>query len=145
MALTAICAMRVNLMPTFYELDNRHVLHMSSFSKMISPGLRVGYMVGPEELISSIRQYAEDSCINSSHLNQAVVFEFIRNGWLEDHIESLITLYRSRLNAMLDSLETYIGDKGEWLEPQGGFFAGLTLKKTSSFLMRNPAKQPVSR
>ena len=115
--------------PTFNELDNSHVLHMSSFSKMISPGLRVGYMVGSKELISSIRQYAEDSCINSSYLNQAVVFEFIRNGWLEGHIEALITLYRSRLNAMLDSLETYIGDKGEWLEPQGGFFAGLTLKK----------------
>ena len=115
--------------PTFNELDNSHVLHMSSFSKMISPGLRVGYMVGAAEWISSIRQYAEDSCINSSHLNQALVFEFIRNGWLDDHIRSLITLYRSRLNAMLDSLETYIGDKGDWLEPQGGFFAGLTLRE----------------
>jgi len=118
--------------PTFNELNNSHVLLMSSFSKMISPGLRVGYMVGAKELISSIRQYAEDSCINSSHLNQALVFEFIRNGWLDGHIESLITLYRSRLNAMLDSLEAYIGDKGEWLEPQGGFFAGLTLNENLS-------------
>jgi len=118
--------------PTFHEQDNNHVLHMSSFSKMISPGLRVGYMVGTKGMISLIRQYAEDSCINSSHLNQAVVFEFISNGWLEDHIGSLITLYRSRLNAMLDSLEAYIGDKGEWLEPQGGFFAGLTLNENLS-------------
>ena len=114
--------------PTFHEMNDRQVLHMSSFSKMISPGIRVGYMVSPAEVIPSIRQYAEDSCINSSHLNQAMVFEFIRNGWLDSHIESLIALYRTRLNAMLDSLRTFIGDKGEWLEPQGGFFAGLTLK-----------------
>ena len=118
--------------PTFYELNNSHILHMSSFSKMVSPGLRVGYMVGVKKLISSIRQYAEDSCINSSYLNQAVIFEFIRNGWLDSHIEALITLYRSRLNSMLESLRTYIGDKGEWLEPQGGFFAGLTLKQNVS-------------
>ncbi len=115
--------------PTFLEMDNRNVLHMSSFSKMIGPGLRVGYMVGPSEVISPIRQYAEDSCINSSHLNQALVFEFIRNGWLESQIGSLVALYRNRLEAMLDSLQIYVGDKGEWLEPQGGFFAGLMLKE----------------
>jgi len=119
--------------PTFQELDYRYVLHMSSFSKMISPGIRVGYMVGSAKVIPPIRQYAEDSCINSSHLNQAMVFEFIRNGWLEGHVESLITLYRSRLNTMLDSLQTFIGDKGEWLEPQGGFFAGLTLNENIIF------------
>jgi DNA-binding transcriptional MocR family regulator len=118
--------------PTFYEQESSHVLHMSSFSKMVSPGLRVGYMVGAEKMISRIRQYAEDSCINSSYLNQAVIYEFIQNGWLEGHIESLISLYRIRLNAMLDSLATYIGKKGEWLEPQGGFFAGLTLKENVS-------------
>jgi DNA-binding transcriptional MocR family regulator len=116
-------------LPTLYELDPSHVLHMSSFSKIISPGLRVGYMVGRDNIVSSIRQYAEDTCINSSHLNQAVVYEFIQNGWLDRHVESLISLYRKRLNAMLDSLETFIGIKGKWLEPQGGFFAGLTLDR----------------
>ena len=86
-------------------------------------------MVGRDNIVSSIRQYAEDTCINSSHLNQAVVYEFIQNGWLDRHVESLISLYRKRLNAMLDSLETFIGIKGKWLEPQGGFFAGLTLDR----------------
>ncbi len=113
---------------TLYEIDSSRILHMSSFSKMISPGLRVGYLLGAKDLISTIRQYAEDSCINASHLNQAMVFEFIRNGWLDPHLESLIALYRNRLNAMLESLETFIGAKGDWIKPQGGFFAGLTLK-----------------
>ena len=115
--------------PSFFEQDRGHVLHMSSFSKIISPGLRVGYMAAPETIISNVRQYAEDSCINSSYLNQAVIYEFIFNGWLDSHIESLITLYRIRLNAMLDSLDEFIGNKGEWLKPQGGFFVGLTFDK----------------
>ena len=117
--------------PAFIEQNQDHVIHMSSFSKMISPGLRVGYMMAPEMIVSSIRQYAEDSCINSSYLNQAIVYEFIRNGWLDIHIEDLLMLYSIRLNAMLESLRTYIGDYGDWLKPQGGFFVGLTLRDSS--------------
>jgi 2-aminoadipate transaminase len=118
--------------PSFIEQDKAHVIHMSSFSKMISPGLRVGYMIAPESITPLITQYAEDSCINSSYFNQAVVFEFIRNGWLDNHIESLFALYGIRLKTMLESLQTYVGDMGDWLEPQGGFFVGLTLKKNVS-------------
>ena len=117
--------------PTFIEQNKDHVIHMSSFSKMISPGLRVGYMVAPNIIVSPIRQYAEDSCINSSYLNQALVYEFIRNGWLDSHIMSLLALYGIRLNTMLESLLKYIGNKGEWLEPEGGFFVGLTLKDSA--------------
>jgi 2-aminoadipate transaminase len=113
--------------PTFIENDKGNVIHMSSFSKMISPGLRVGYMVAPDSIASSIRQYSEDSCINSSYLNQAIVHEFIRNDWLDDHIEGLLKLYGTRLNAMLESLHKYMSKKGEWLKPQGGFFVGLNL------------------
>jgi 2-aminoadipate transaminase len=111
--------------PTFIEKDKGHVIHMSSFSKMISPGLRVGYMIAPELIASTIRQYTEESCINSSYLNQAIVYEFISNNWLDSHIETLLALYGIRLNAMLESLQKYLGNKGDWLEPQGGFFIGL--------------------
>lgn len=115
--------------PTFFEQDSGYVIHMSSFSKMVSPGMRVGYMVAPDKVFSRIHQYAEDSCINSSYLNQAVIYEFIRYGWLDGHIESLVALYSIRLDAMLDSLQTLIGNKVDWLEPQGGFFVGLTFKE----------------
>ena len=118
--------------PTFIEQSQDRTIHMCSFSKMISPGLRVGYMAAPEVITSRIRQYAEDSCINSSYLNQAIVYEFIRNGWLESQIESLLSPYGIRLNTMLESLRTYIGNQGEWLKPQGGFFVGLTLRETAS-------------
>jgi 2-aminoadipate transaminase len=113
--------------PTFIEKDKGHVIHMSSFSKMISPGLRVGYMIMPDSFAFRVRQYLEESCINSSYLNQAIIHEFIRNDWLGDHIEGLLKLYGIRLNVMLESLQKYIGNRGEWLEPQGGFFVGLNL------------------
>ncbi len=114
--------------PTFFEQDRDLVMHMSSFSKMISPGMRVGYIAAPDAIASAVRQYAEDSCINSSYLNQAVVYEFIRNGWLDEHIDSLKESYSQRLIAMLDALSHFIGGKGDWLKPQGGFFVGLTLR-----------------
>jgi 2-aminoadipate transaminase len=117
--------------PTFIEQNRERVIHMSSFSKMISPGLRVGYIAASDVITSRIRQYAEDSCINSSYLNQAIVYEFIRNGWLDRHIDSLLALYSIRLDAMLKSLQTFIGNKGEWIEPQGGFFVGLTLNEAN--------------
>ena len=113
--------------PAFFEQDQTKVIHMSSFSKLISPGLRVGYIITPDAITARIRNYAEDSYINSSYLNQAIVHEFIRNGWLESHIESLIALFGARLNAMLDSLRIHIKDKGKWIQPQGGFFVGLDL------------------
>lgn len=115
--------------PSFFVQNKDNVILMSSFSKMISPGLRVGYMVAPESITSHIRQYAEDSYINSSYLNQAVVYEFIRKGWLDSHIESLLVLYSDRLHTMVDALQTHIGNKGNWLKPMGGFFVGLTLNE----------------
>ena len=57
-----------------------------------------------------------------------MVYEFIRNGWLDEHIDSLKESYSQRLIAMLDALSQFIGGKGDWLKPQGGFFVGLTLR-----------------
>lgn len=111
----------------FFDKNPERVVYMSSFSKMISPGLRVGYIIAPANILGSICQYAEDSYINASHLNQVIIYNFIFNGWLDGHISSLLTLYKSRLKAMLNTLQTWMAGRGTWLKPQGGFFVGLTL------------------
>lgn len=112
--------------PTLWSSNPQWVLQLSSFSKVLSPGLRVGYLVGPEEVISQVAQVAEDTYITPSMLSQGVVYEFCHRGWLLPNIERLKELYRPRLKAMLAALDREL--KGaSWFSPQGGFFVGVTL------------------
>ncbi|MBN1180630.1 MAG: PLP-dependent aminotransferase family protein [Anaerolineae bacterium] len=115
-------------LPTLFELAPDRVIQMSSFSKLISPGLRVGFAVGPEPVIGQLAKMAEDTYINPSYLNQAMVAEFAHRGWLDAQIEVLKQLYTPRLQAMLAALETYLSGRADWRTPQGGFFVGMTLR-----------------
>lgn len=115
-------------LPRMYDLDPEHVLHMSSFSKLISPGIRVGYMVGRKELISTLAGYAENTYINSSYINQAIINDFIQRGLMVDHVVFLKSLYQPKRQKILTALEKYMGGLGDWIEPKGGFFTGLYLK-----------------
>jgi DNA-binding transcriptional MocR family regulator len=114
-------------LPSLFNLAPDNVIQMSSFSKLISPGLRVGYAVGPETAMSRLTKMAEDTYINPSYLNQAMVFDFARRGWLTAQIEMLKELYAPRLEAMLAALDTHMAGHAQWRRPQGGFFVGMML------------------
>lgn len=114
-------------LPSLFDLASDRVLQMSSYSKLIGPGLRVGYVVAPESLADPLARMAEETYINASFLNQAIVAEFMQRGWLEPQIEGLKDLYEPRLDATLDALEEHLGGAGTWREPEGGFFVGLML------------------
>jgi 2-aminoadipate transaminase len=115
-------------LPALFDLAPDRVLQMSSYSKLISPGLRVGYVILPDPLVDSLAKMAEDTYINASFLNQAIVAEYIRRGWLESNIAGLRNLYEPRLYAMLGALEEHMADLGAWSKPEGGFFVGMTLE-----------------
>jgi len=115
-------------LPSLFDLGPDRVLQMSSYSKLISPGLRVGYAIVPEPLVDRLAKMAEDTYINASYLNQAMVAEFLRRGWLKPQIEELKGLYEPRLYATLQALEEHVGDLATWQKPDGGFFVGVTLK-----------------
>jgi DNA-binding transcriptional MocR family regulator len=114
--------------PTMHELAPNLVMRMSSFSKLISPGLRVGYMILPEPIAPAFLKFAEDTYINSSYFTQGIVYEYIRRSLLEPNIAKLKTLYQARLDCMLESLRQEMGDLAEWHKPEGGFFVGMTLQ-----------------
>ncbi|MGQ9466197.1 MAG: aminotransferase-like domain-containing protein [Anaerolineae bacterium] len=114
-------------LPTLRDFAPERVVQMSSYSKLISPGLRVGYAIVPPDLIEPLVKMAEDTYINASYLNQAIVYEFIHRGWMEPHLEYLKALYRPRLEAMLHALEEQFGNRATWHRPDGGFFVGLYL------------------
>lgn len=116
--------------PSLFDLNPDRVMYMSSFSKLIAPGLRVGYVIAPDQMAEKLFKFCEDTYINPSYFTHAMVYEFIRRGWLKTNIAELKQLYAPRLKATLAALEKEIGDLGTWSKPEGGFFVGLQLKKS---------------
>ncbi|MBS3786711.1 PLP-dependent aminotransferase family protein [Candidatus Bipolaricaulota bacterium] len=116
--------------PTLRSFNPEGVVQMSSFSKLIGPGMRVGWVVGNSETIDDLAVYAEDTYITPSLLSQGMINHLIEEGWLEENIKELIALYKPRLEATLVSLQEYFPEAG-WVQAQGGFFVGLWLPDSS--------------
>ena len=111
---------------SLHELIPARTLHMSSFTKQISPGVRVGYLIGDARLVARLAKAAEDTYITPNLLGEAAVYEFCRQGLLEPQLERLRALYRPRLEAACASMRRCLADAA-WIEPEGGFFLSLAL------------------
>ena len=109
-----------------FSLGSEKVLHLSSFSKVLSPGMRVGYILGPEHVVSALAKIAEDTYITPNMVSQGVVYEYCRRGWLGPNIERLKGLYRPRLETLAPALQAYL-PQAQWTRPEGGFFVGAYL------------------
>ena len=112
--------------PTLWSLAPARVLHLSSFSKVLAPGLRLGYVVGPAEMIATLAQWAVDTYIGPVFPTQGMVYEYCRRGLLEPNIERLKEVYRPRLQATFSALEKHL-PQATWTRPEGGFYVGVTL------------------
>ena len=112
--------------PTIYELAPDRTLHMSSFTKLIAPGVRTGFMIGPPALIAKLAKIAEDTYISPGYVAQGITYEWCRRGLLPPQIERLKELYAPRLDACLASLDRHMPDAAA-TRPEGGFFISLTL------------------
>ena len=116
--------------PSFAELspEDPLVLSVRTFSKVLAPGLRVGWIDADprlRDLVIAAKQ-AMDTCTNVP--NQHVVERFIRQGGYQEHLEGLRTEYRRRKEAMDDSIARHLGDRVVTTDPQGGFFLWVTLQ-----------------
>ncbi|HUG72582.1 MAG TPA: PLP-dependent aminotransferase family protein [Steroidobacteraceae bacterium] len=112
--------------PTLYSLAPHRVLHMSSFTKLIAPGVRTGFMLGDPALLAKIGKVAEDTYISPGYFAHGVTAEWCREGNLLPQIERLKALYAPRLDATLAALDKYIPDAVA-TRPDGGFFLSITL------------------
>ena len=112
--------------PTLRSLCPDRVLHMSSFTKLLSPGLRVGYVVAPAKIVEALSPIIANTYVCPGMLAQGITYEFCRRGWLEPNIEALRDLYRPKLEATVAALRQDLPEAG-WVEPEGGYFVGLTL------------------
>ena len=111
--------------PTLWSLAPERVLHMSSFSKVLAPGLRFGYVVGSVEAIAALVKWAVDTYIGPVLPTQGMVYEYCRRGLLKPNIERLKDVYRPRLQAAFSALEKHL-PQATWTRPEGGFYVGVT-------------------
>jgi DNA-binding transcriptional MocR family regulator len=112
--------------PTLYEMAPDRTLHMSSFTKLIAPGVRTGFMLGDAAILGKIAKVAEDTYISPGYVAQAITYEWCRRGLLPPQIARLKKLYAPRLDACLAGIEKYMPE-AKATKPDGGFFISLTL------------------
>jgi DNA-binding transcriptional MocR family regulator len=112
--------------PMLREIDPARIMTLSSFSKLLSPGMRVGYMVAPAALVEAVTKLAEDTYLSPVLPTQAAVAQYIQRGWLAPNIERLKQLYRPRWQAMTGAIARCLPGVAA-STPDGGFFVSLTL------------------
>ncbi len=115
--------------PSLYQLSPGRVLHMLSFSKLIGPGPRIGFVIGDAEIIAALGKIANDTYICPALLSQGAVYEFLNQDLLPAQIEKLKILYAPRLDAILAALDKHLPDV-KTTRPDGGFFLSVFLPET---------------
>ncbi|MBV9050743.1 MAG: PLP-dependent aminotransferase family protein [Solirubrobacterales bacterium] len=113
---------------TMHSLDPETVVYASSFSKTICPGIRVGYLVGPAELIARVTKLATNTYISPSMVSQSIVYEFCQSGALERSIEMVKQALRERSQALIEALQRELPD-ARFVEPEGGYFVWIDLPR----------------
>jgi 2-aminoadipate transaminase len=112
---------------TMLDMDSAdRVIHASSFSKSVSPGVRVGYLVGPAERIATLAKKANETYISPNMLAESIVYELCRSGGLDENLKVVNAALRERRDALVDALREHIPE-AEFVVPEGGYFLWLDL------------------
>src|SRR5271154_3913338 len=123
-------------LPTLYSLDAEAVgrggtsdlvIYLGTFSKILSPGLRLGWAVAPRPVLEKLNLGKQGADLCSSPVTQLFVAAYFKEGGWREYIERLRVLYRRRRDVMLAALDEHFGGKASWTKPQGGLFIWATL------------------
>jgi 2-aminoadipate transaminase len=114
--------------PTLYGLDGGdYVLYLGTFSKILSPGIRIGWVAAPPPVLEKIGLGKQAADLCTSTLTQYFVREYFGEGSWREYIADLVEIYRTRRDAMLEALQRHFPPQAEWTRPEGGLFVWATL------------------
>jgi 2-aminoadipate transaminase len=114
--------------PSLHSLDGGvFVMYLGTFSKILSPGIRLGWVVAPPPVLEKINQGKSGADLCTSTLSQLMVQAYFEEVRWRDYVESLTALYRDRRDTMLDALADHFPPQAEWTRPGGGLFIWATL------------------
>ena len=113
--------------PSLLSRMPERVIQMGSFSKILAPGLRLGYIVAPEEIARKFEQVKQATDLHTATLTQRAVSEVVKDGFLNEHIPTIRKLYHAQAQAMLGALAEHMPAGVKWNQPAGGMFLWLEL------------------
>uniref|UniRef100_A0A8C5XCS6 Kynurenine/alpha-aminoadipate aminotransferase, mitochondrial n=1 Tax=Microcebus murinus TaxID=30608 RepID=A0A8C5XCS6_MICMU len=121
--------------PTFLSMDvDGRVIRADSFSKVLSAGLRMGFLTGPKPLIERVVLHTQVSTLHPSTFNQLMISQLLHQ-WGEEgflaHVNRVIDFYRNQRDAVLAAADKWLGDLAEWHVPTGGMFLWIKIKGIS--------------
>jgi 2-aminoadipate transaminase len=114
-------------LPTMLSMAPNHIVHLGSFSKVLAPGLRIGYIIAPEELHFKLVQAKQATDLHTPSFTQRIVHEVVKDGFLDTHVPTIRALYRDQCAAMLAALERFMPQGVSWNRPEGGMFVWVKL------------------
>ena len=117
--------------PPIFSLDDRdRTIYVGTISKLLAPGLRVGWIVAREEFIDRLQLAKQPVDLCTNVFSQYLTYRYLEEGIVERQIDRIIDLYRTRRNQMLQALKEFLPYGIEWTNPEGGMFIWLTLPET---------------
>jgi 2-aminoadipate transaminase len=125
-------------LPSVVALDNQfrengdapyrgNVIYLSTFSKTLAPGLRLAWVVAPQEVTRKLVQAKQGADLHTASFNQMVAYEVSRGGFLDRHVWMIRRVYGERRDLMLEAMEEYFPPAAQWTHPHGGLFLWATL------------------
>src|SRR5882757_5926778 len=115
-------------LPTLRSLDGgMYVMYLGTFSKILSPGIRLGWVVAPPPVLEKINLGKQAADLCTSTLSQLMVQAYFEQSDWRDYVQSLTEVYRDRRDTMMDALAEFFPREAEWTRPQGGMFIWVTL------------------
>jgi len=115
--------------PKMVAMNPDGVIYMGSFSKVLTPGIRLGYVVAPLPLVRRLELAKQAADLHTAQLTQMVVHHVVKDGFLDRHIPEIRQLYGDQCQVMLDAIAQHFPAGVEWTKPEGGMFIWVTLPK----------------
>ncbi|MDR2180436.1 MAG: PLP-dependent aminotransferase family protein [Synergistaceae bacterium] len=111
-------------LPSVFSFDKAgNTVYAGSFSKILSPGVRIGWVSGAKEIIRQMIVFKQTTDLCSSPITQVLTYEYCRKGYLDAHLPNIIANYRAKRDAMEKSFQKHLTPLGvTWVKPEGGFF-----------------------
>ncbi|RJP52915.1 MAG: PLP-dependent aminotransferase family protein [Anaerolineaceae bacterium] len=116
--------------PSFMELVPQNTVLLGSFSKSLVPGLRLGWVVAPSELMQKLITAKQAADLHTSHFTQSIVCQFLRDNDADKHISMIRNVYGRQCRAMLDSMQRYFPSEVTYTQPEGGMFLWAELPRS---------------
>ncbi|MBN1318170.1 MAG: PLP-dependent aminotransferase family protein [Anaerolineales bacterium] len=116
--------------PSIYSINKDNTIYTSTFSKTLTPGLRLGWIVAPERISTKLIQAKQGTDLHTSSLVQYLAFDICNRDILPEHIEHICKVYRERRDVMLEALAEHFPPEASWTHPKGGMFLWVKLPES---------------